>query len=163
MSGDVTLPLPLAIRDLRHEDLASCGWMGSLHLVSVGRALDRAAAGEADYLALVPPSGMPLAKGGVDYAVRADAGTLWQLVVFPALRSLGLGTLLIGALEQRIRARGLHWAELGVESSNPRARALYERLGYTECGTRPESWDRATEDGTLYRYETVCTVLRKAL
>ena len=31
----------------------------------------------------------------------------------------GIGTVLIRAAEQRIRARGLHRAELGVEGSNP--------------------------------------------
>ena len=55
---------------------------------------------------------------------------MWQLAVLPALQSRGLGTLLIRAAEQRIRNRGLRRAELAVEESNPRARALYERLGY---------------------------------
>jgi len=36
------------------------------------------------------------------------------------------------AAEDRIRARGLAHAELGVEVENPRARTLYERLGYIE-------------------------------
>jgi len=61
--------------------------------------------------------------------VTPGAGTLWQLTVHPALRSCGIGTILIRAAEQRIRARGLCRAELGVEELNQRARALYERLG----------------------------------
>jgi GNAT superfamily N-acetyltransferase len=42
-------------------------------------------------------------------------------------QSCGIGALLIQAAEQRIRAHGLRRAELSVEDSNPRARALYER------------------------------------
>ena len=58
-----------------------------------------------------------------------------MLEVHPALQSCGIGALLIQAAEQRIRLRGLQRAELGVEDSNPRARALYERLGYAAYGT----------------------------
>jgi ribosomal protein S18 acetylase RimI-like enzyme len=76
-----------------------------------------------------PWSGLPVAIGGIDYATFAGAGEIMQLSVRPALQSCGIGTILILAAEQRIRARGLRRAELGVEESNPRARALYERLG----------------------------------
>jgi ribosomal protein S18 acetylase RimI-like enzyme len=67
------------------------------------------------------------------------------------------------AAEQRIRARGLRYAELGVEHSNPRARALYERLGYAAYGDEPDEWDAEGPDGTLIRYRTVCTLMRKQL
>ena len=80
-----------------------------------------------------------------------------------ALQSCGIGTILIQAAEQWIRARGLHRAELGVEECNPRARALYERLGYVAYGREPASWDEEAPDGTITRYETVCTLMRKEL
>ncbi|WP_327072778.1 GNAT family N-acetyltransferase [Kitasatospora purpeofusca] len=95
--------------------------------------------------------------------VRPGAGTLWQLGVHPALQSCGIGTLLVRSAEQRISARGLALAELGVEESNPRARALYERLGYRAFGSELESWDVEAEDGSLRRYETLCTLMRKDL
>lgn len=80
-----------------------------------------------------------------------------------ALHSCGIGTLLIQAVEQRIRACGLQRAELKVEECNPRARALYERLGYVACGRAPASWDVQFPDGSLSRYETLCTLMRKEL
>jgi ribosomal protein S18 acetylase RimI-like enzyme len=142
--------VPLTIRDLTHEDLPSCAWSGSAtHLASVARALDRAARGEVDYLAVCPPSGLPVAIGGIDYAPNPGAGTLWQLAVHGVLQSCGIGTLLIEAAEQRIRARGLHRAELAVEECNPRARALYERLGYVAYDRKPEAWDEEAEDGSV--------------
>jgi ribosomal protein S18 acetylase RimI-like enzyme len=49
-------------------------------------------------------------------------GRLLHLEVQAALQSCGIGTLLIGAAEQRIRARGRHRAELKVEERNSRAR-----------------------------------------
>lgn len=160
--ADITVSL--TVRDLTHEDLPSCAWSGSAtHLVSMAKALDRAARGEVDYLAVCPPSGLPVAVGGVDYAETPGAGTLWQLAVHEALQSCGIGTVLIQAAEQRIRARGLDRAELGVEENNPRARALYERLGYVAYGSAPDSWEVESSDGTTTRYETMCTLMRKPL
>jgi ribosomal protein S18 acetylase RimI-like enzyme len=156
--------VPLTIRDLTAEDLPSCAWLGSApYLASVARALERARRGETDYLAVCPPSGLPVALGGADYTKTPGAGRLQHLEVRAALRSCGIGTLLIQAAEQRVRARGLRRAELKVEECNPRARALYERLGYIACGREPASWDTEGADGSLSRYETVCTLMRKQL
>ena len=156
--------VPLTVRDLTAGDLPACAWSGSAtHLASVAEALDRARLGEVDYLAVCPPSGLPVAIGGIDYAKTPGAGTLWQLAVHEALQSCGIGTILIRAAEQRIRGRGLHRAELGVEECNPRARALYERLGYVAYGREPASWDEEGADGSIVRYETVCTLMRKEL
>lgn len=77
------------------------------------------------------------------------------------LRSCRIGTVLVSAAEQRIRYRGLRYAELSVEDDNPRARALYERLGYLAHDRRPEVWDEEAPDGTVRRYEPICTVMRK--
>ena len=79
------------------------------------------------------------------------------------VRGAEAGPLLIAAAEQRILTRGLHRAERGVEECNPRARALYERLGYAAYGRKPEAWDGQAEDGSVRRYETVCTLMRKGL
>jgi ribosomal protein S18 acetylase RimI-like enzyme len=162
--GAAEVVVPVVVRDLTPADLPACAWSGSVsHLVHVAHELERAAAGEVDYLAVCTPAGLPVAIGGVDYQAAVGAGTLWQLGVLPALRSCGLGTVLIRAAEDRIRSRGLRRAELGVEESNPRARALYERLGYAAYGSRPDSWDVETPDGPPHRYETMCTLMRKDL
>jgi ribosomal protein S18 acetylase RimI-like enzyme len=156
--------LPVTVRDLAARDIAACAWSGSaLHLAQLATQLERAGRGEVDYLAVCPPSGLPVAIGGVDYVANPDAGTLWQLAVHPALQSCGLGTILIRGAEERIRARGRRWAVLSVEEINPRARALYERLGYIACGRQPDEWDVQAPDGSVLRYETVCTLMRKEL
>ncbi|MEV0845613.1 GNAT family N-acetyltransferase [Streptomyces sp. NPDC049954] len=161
---DATVILPVTVRDLRPQDLPACGWSGSAtHLRHVERELVRAAAGEVDYLAVCTPVGLPVAIGGVDYQVSEGAGTLWQLAVLPALQSRGLGTLLVRAAEQRVRERGLRTAELAVEEDNPRARALYERLGYVAYGREPDAWDEEGPDGSVRRYETMCVLLRREL
>jgi hypothetical protein len=50
-----------------------------------------------------------------------------------------------------------------VEEGNPRARTLYERLGYVAYGREPESWDEEGSDGSVRSYETVVTLMRKEL
>ncbi|MFF6888010.1 GNAT family N-acetyltransferase [Streptomyces sp. NPDC012421] len=160
----INVVLKLSARDLVRGDLASIGWSGSeYHLAVVARQLERARSGEVDYLAVCPATDIPVAKGGVDYRVKEGVGTLWQLAVHPALRSCGIGTFLVEAAEQRIRNRGLRQAELGVEDGNPRARALYERLGYVAFDRQPDAWDERAADGSSRRYETVCTLMRKDL
>lgn len=156
--------LDLVVRDLVDADLAECGFAGSrLHLEQVAKELERARRGEVDYLAVCAKADLPVAIGGVDYVPHPGAGSLWQFAVHPALQSCGIGTLLIETAEQRIRDRGLDRAEIGVELSNPRARVLYERLGYVAYDERLESWDQQEPDGSISRYETMCTQMRKDL
>jgi ribosomal protein S18 acetylase RimI-like enzyme len=63
-----------------------------------------------------------------------------------------------------MRERGVRTAELAVEDDNPRARALYERLGYqAEVGRESASWYVEDADGNLVFYETELAVLRKDL
>jgi hypothetical protein len=85
--------VPLTVRDLAARDLASCAWAG---LTGSGliTELERADRGDADYLVVCPPSGLPVALGGVDYAANRRAGTLYQLTVHGALQSCGIGTIL---------------------------------------------------------------------
>ncbi|MGW7434042.1 GNAT family N-acetyltransferase [Streptomyces sp. NPDC054861] len=163
-STHATVTLPVTVRDLLLQDVPACTWSGSAtHLRHVERELARAAAGEVDYLAVCTPADLPVAIGGIDYQLSKGSGTLWQLAVLPALQSCGLGTLLVRAAEQRIRRRGLRRAELAVEEDNPRARALYERLGYVVYGREPEAWDEEGPDGSIRRHETMCTLMRKSL
>lgn len=163
-TGWTEISVPVGVRDLTPADLPACAWSGSAtHLRQVAKELERAEAGEVDYLAVCTPADLPVAVGGVDYRAVSGAGTLWQLAVLPALQSRGLGRLLIRAAEDRIRSRGLRRAELGVEENNPRARALYERLGYEAYDLKPDAWDEETPDGSIRRYETMCTLMRKDL
>ncbi|WP_026257901.1 GNAT family N-acetyltransferase [Actinopolymorpha alba] len=156
--------LHLTVRDMEEADLPDLACFYSrLGLEKMPAELERARRGVVDHLVVCTPSGLLVAKGGVNYDEKPEAGVIWTLSVRAELRSLGIGTVLIGAAEDRIRARGLPRAEIGVEENNPRALALYERLGYVAYGSEPASWDDEAEDGTVQLYETTCTLLRKDL
>ncbi|WP_406114741.1 GNAT family N-acetyltransferase [Kitasatospora purpeofusca] len=156
--------LHLSVRSLTDADLPSHGWAGSPKQVGEPvHQIRRAEGGEVAHLAVCTSAGLPVAVCGIDGTVEPSAGTLWQLGGRPALRSCGIGTLLVRSAERRIGIRGLTRTELGVEESNPHARALDERLGRPAFGRELESWDMEAEDSPLRRHETMCTPLRKDL
>lgn len=157
-------PGSLVIDDLRAENLPALGWSGiAAHLRSVASYLARVATGEVEYLAVRGVDGTPVAKAGVDYAESPGAATILQVATRSDLQGRGLGTALIAAAEERIRRRGFTVARIGVADDNPRARALYERLGYQEVGRRAVSWEAEAADGSLFMYHTVVTEMDKIL
>lgn len=64
----------------------------------------------------------------------ADAWFLSALAVDPAARGLGLGTTLLAHVLAEGRARRRPTCALHVACDNPRAQALYERLGFVTAG-----------------------------
>jgi ribosomal protein S18 acetylase RimI-like enzyme len=160
VSGTITLEL--TVRDIHDDDLSGfLSWHTPLTVRQIRAAMRREPVGSKDFVAVFAANRQSVAKGEVNYQSRQGVGEIGSLAVRAELQSLGIGTFLIGVLEERIRAHGLSTAELSVEQNNPRARALYERLGYVAFGRQPESWDQQTPEGIVYRYETVCTLLRK--
>jgi len=58
------------------------------------------------------------------------AGFIRSVFVEPLYQSLGIGTKLLERAFQMARAEGFQFVGLHVANDNPRARALYERLGF---------------------------------
>lgn len=65
-----------------------------------------------------------------------DEMHLLNITVAPAWQGQGLGRLMLQALADHARGRGMASLWLEVRESNQRARALYEQLGYAEVGLR---------------------------
>jgi ribosomal protein S18 acetylase RimI-like enzyme len=156
--------VPVVIRDLTVADLDVLQWSGSSsHLRSVREYLERVGEGEIEYLVAAAVSDLPVGKVLIDYALDPVAGSIGQAAVLPALQSCGIGSLLVAQAEAHIRRRGRPYVKLSVEHDNPRAKALYERLGYVAYGDAPDEWDAEDATGTIVRYQTMCTLMRKQL
>lgn len=154
----------LVVNDLTSDDLPDVAWAGGqYHLKAIKKALERVPKGEVEYLAVRAPDGKPVSIGGIDYTAHEHAGTLWQLATRGELIGLGLGSRLIAAAEERIRRRGVMSAMVAVEDNNPKARALYERLGYRSVGREKTSWHHQDENGEIKLYQTEVTLLEKPL
>lgn len=91
---------------------------------------------------------------------------LEDLLVREEFRGLGLGSRLIAHAENLCRQRSIAQIGLGVNSAdNPRAYALYERLGYRETG-EPAQFDvyaEIDENGQRRLYENWCVHMVKDL
>ncbi len=154
----------LAVTDLDRDDLPHVWWTGNpAHIRGIAAILERVASGEVAYLAVRAPDGKPVAVGAIDYTRYEGAGMVYRLVTHWLLRSLGVGTRLIGEAEERIVRRGLTRAVMAVEDDNVRARALYERLGYRAFGHEQESWEVEGDDGGVRIHVAECTLLARQL
>jgi ribosomal protein S18 acetylase RimI-like enzyme len=135
------MKLRVRFRDLQAPDLSDLDWSGGPeHVRQVAAALQAAYAGEAAAVVGALGNDRLVAMGVVDFRPDPDAGALSVLAVHPRMQSLGIGARLIEKLERRVAAQPRRWARLTVELDNPRAAALYRRLGYTEAGPALDSW-----------------------
>lgn len=154
------MDLRLSFRDLEAADLSDLNWSGGPeHIRAVATALEASYAGAVALLVGCLPNDRLLAMGGVDFRPSEDAGSIWMLAVHERFQSLGIGTQLIAALEQKIIDHGRPIARMLVEHDNPRARALYERLGYSEAWPALDSWPVAGGK----TYVTACTIMERRL
>ena len=87
------------------------------------------------------------------------------LDVWPArMRSRGVGTALIAEAERQAVARGLGQIGLGVADGNPRAAALYLRLGFGETRCRYlDRYEVIDADGGRHVITESCRFLVKDL
>ncbi|MEV7888229.1 GNAT family N-acetyltransferase [Streptomyces sp. NPDC002817] len=130
---------------------------GSLGVTSFhGRRFARQEAGESTYL-VAWLEGRPVGNtelrrtGCAAPEVTVDPPEINALDVFPErLRSRGIGTALIRAAEGLARERGLTVVGIGigVGKDNPRAAALYARLGYRPLVGYVDRYSYEAADGT---------------
>ncbi len=97
-------------------------------------------------------------------AARPGCPEINGLFVRPAsLRSQGIGTALVRTAERLARERGVCLMGLGVGDDNPRAAALYARLGYLPAIAYVDRWAHLDADGVRHERADPCTFLVKAL
>ncbi|MEV0741392.1 GNAT family N-acetyltransferase [Streptomyces sp. NPDC050549] len=81
----------------------------------------------------------------------------------PRLRSRGIGGALIRRAEELARERGRTVLGLGGAADDPRAAALYARLGYRPLTDYVDRWSYLDRDGSVHECVDLCTFLTKEL
>jgi GNAT superfamily N-acetyltransferase len=88
-----------------------------------------------------------------------------DFVIRQDLRSRGIGRRMLAFAEDLARQRGFRQLGLGVGLGNPRARALYDAVGYHDSGlgVYPVRWQYLGRDGQTHWDEESCNYLVKKL
>lgn len=124
------------VNSLSLEDIGALTWAEEpSYALSIRERWRFVEAGQVVYLAVRDHQGNILSVGGVSFCVSPDCGRIFALLTHPEFRSLGLGSCLIGALEEVAHSRLMRSVSIGVEDVNLRALSLYERLGYEMVGS----------------------------
>ena len=83
--------------------------------------------------------------------LEASEFHLASVAVEPDRRRQGLGLRLVRHIMTRARHRGCTRCRLEVRASNTAARALYEKLGFSDAGSVRHFYSRPREDAILLR------------
>lgn len=103
-----------------------------------------------------------------DYIAAMFQGTcpdVEDLYVTEVCRSQGVGTQILREAARLVAERGFRNIGLGVDVNNPRAQALYRRLGFQDSGLEPhyERYEYVDREGHSTFWEETCLYLVKPL
>ena len=166
METHFPLELELKIRHCARQDLSQLEWFGlyTEHRQLIEDAFRRQQAGEVIML-LADLDGFPVGQAWLDLTARSadSVGVIWALRVFPLLRNHGIGSRLMIAAERLLFEKGYRWSELTVDQQEPRARRLYERLGYRWLGSTEGLLSYTTPEKKSVALNLQLWILRKPL
>ena len=78
---------------------------------------------------------------------------MMNLAVLPEYRKQSIGETPVRTLVERLRAKGAISLSLEVRQSNQPAICLYEKLGFTQVGVRPNYYRNPKENALILRKE----------
>jgi ribosomal protein S18 acetylase RimI-like enzyme len=134
----------------------------------------RQQAGVSSYLTIWDDDGTSVGSGEIMWTGAKEAEVrkrfpgcpeLNGLTVWPAdRRSHGVGTRMIEHATRLVQQRGFAQVGLGVDDDNPRAAALYLKLGFAETGVRYlDRWASIDRAGSRHDFADPCRFLVKQL
>lgn len=82
-----------------------------------------------------------------------DESDMMNIAVAPAYRRQGIAEKLISMLIVQLKDRGSYSLTLEVRASNIPAIGLYQKLGFTQVGRRPNYYRNPKEDALILRKE----------
>ena len=161
-----SVSMKITIRMCERNDLRNLEWFGLFtpHREILRSVFNRHLRGD-NVMLIADVNTFPIGQVWIDLKKKRmeSTGVLWALRVLPWLQKLGIGTRLIIAAEELLRHQGFTYSEIGVEIKNPRAKKLYERLGYSPIGRVVEEYSFKTPDGVTMHVQVDQFLMRKQL
>lgn len=142
-------PTQITYRNVRMADLPALEWQGEYQHYrrlyaeiyqssQQGKALMWVA--EHHSAGIIGQLFIQLNSARVDLADGSTRAYIYGFRIKPAYRNQGLGTYMMQTVERDLARRNFCWVTLNVAQNNPRARSLYEQLGYQVVDTDPGRW-----------------------
>ncbi len=163
------IDLECAIRPVRADDLPRLEWFGTYaHFRRLEEANYRDVEAGSKLWLVAEANGFLVGHLKINMRVEDPLrgnprGYIFALRVFEPFQGLAIGTVLVRAAESMLRARGFRYVSIAVGKDNPRARRLYERLGYSVYREEIGRWQYVDLDGRLHRMEEPEFLLDKPL
>ena len=82
-----------------------------------------------------------------------DETDMMNVAVSPDYRRKGIAEALVNGLVDALKEQGSHCLTLEVRASNEPAKNLYEKLGFSQIGRRPNYYRNPREDALILRKE----------
>jgi len=163
------IDLECTIRPVRADDLPRLEWFGTYaHFRRLEEANYRDVEAGSKLWLVAEANGFLVGHLKINMRVEDPLcgnprGYIFALRVFEPFQGLAIGTVLVRAAESMLRARGFRYVSIAVGKDNPRARRLYERLGYSVYREEIGRWQYVDLDGRLHRMEEPEFLLDKPL
>lgn len=164
------LALSIQFRLAEKEDIPKLEWYGQfIHYQLVFRRTFREQTNGRRLMIVADCQDFPIGQIFVQLYGSARVGEnprnayLYSLRVMEMFRGQGIGTRLVKEAERMVIERGFETATIAVAKDNPRAKVLYERLGYQVFREENSSWSYIDHQGRTRHVYEPCYLLEKTL
>lgn len=167
----MTLALPIYFRMATYADLPKLEWFGQYtHFRSLFRRTYQEQLQRRRLMLVADCNDFPighvfmqLTSSEARIADGRQRVYLYSLRVMEMFQGQGIGTHLIAEAETLAQDYRYTWTTIAAAKDNPRARHLYERLGYRVFGEDEGRWSYMDHENRMRYVHEPCWVLEKKL
>lgn len=167
----LTLELPVTLRLATYNDLSKLEWYGQYtHFRALFRRTYKDMLQQRRLMIVADCNDFPI--GNIFVQLRGDEqrypdgrrhAYFYSLRVMEMFQGQGVGTSLIREAETMAGQLRYQWATIAAATDNPRARRLYERLGYRVFAEDDGKWSYRDHENRVHCVHEPCWVLEKRI
>lgn len=166
ISPTYEVPLRIQFRFATKADLPLLEWYGQYtHFRTVYQRTFQEQSLGGRWMLVADLNGFPVGQLFVvpELSYYPDTGYFYSFRIMDHLQGLGIGTRLLRYAESLLWAEGICGVIISAVKTNPRARELYERLGYHIIREDEGRWQYTNHLGQTVEVHEPCWILEKHL